>query len=96
MAVCAASIQCAKLVASSSIIPRRRRPTGDMVWRWWRALPEKYPSVVIDVAEVMPNHFHGVIVIHDTAADPADAPVGAAKCGRPVEGPPAVGDIVAW
>jgi putative transposase len=36
---------------------------GEMVWRWWAGLNDKYPSVRTDAAIVMPNHFHGIIVI---------------------------------
>jgi REP element-mobilizing transposase RayT len=70
----------------------RLNAAGDMVWRWWHALPEKYPTVRTDAAVVMPNHFHGIIVIdgqsaeegqpHGVAPTTAD-PVGATQGGRP-------------
>jgi REP element-mobilizing transposase RayT len=49
---------------------------GRMVERWWLELNHKFPTVETDEYSVMPNHFHGIIVI--TADD-----VGAALCGRP-------------
>lgn len=49
---------------------------GEMIYRWWNALPDKFPSVVIDAFVVMPNHFHGIIVITDN-------PVGADPCVCP-------------
>jgi REP element-mobilizing transposase RayT len=54
---------------------------GDMVWRWWRKVDEKYPSVHTDAAVVMPKHFHGIIFI-------TGQPRGAAPTGADVDGPP--------
>lgn len=34
-----------------------------IVWEVWRSIPE-YPQLSIDAAIVMPDHFHGIIVIH--------------------------------
>ncbi len=45
---------------------------GRMVREWWQKLPERFPHVLLDAYAIMPNHFHGIIVI-----------VGAAPCGRP-------------
>jgi putative transposase len=45
---------------------------GQMVQSVWDALPTKYPHVEIDFSMVMPNHFHGVIVL-----------VGAGPCACP-------------
>jgi hypothetical protein len=36
---------------------------GAMIWRWWRKLPEKFPSVAIDAFVVMPDHIHGIIIL---------------------------------
>jgi len=47
---------------------------GRMVEKWWVELMKKFPSVKTDAHIVMPNHFHGIIVI-----------VGATLCGRPDE-----------
>lgn len=49
---------------------------GEMIYRWWSALPNKFPSVVIDAFVVMPNHVHGIIIITDN-------PVGADLCVCP-------------
>src|SRR5207249_2227838 len=43
-----------------------------MVERWWAELGNKFPSVETDEYVVMPNHFHGIIVL-----------VGADLCVRP-------------
>jgi putative transposase len=39
---------------------------GKMVVKWWDELPGKFPSVTVDTYVVMPNHFHGIIFIHET------------------------------
>jgi putative transposase len=40
---------------------------GRMVLKWWNELPNKFPSTTLDAFVIMPNHFHGVIFIHETA-----------------------------
>jgi hypothetical protein len=57
----------------------RLNDMGNMVDYWWNKLPEKFPNVLLDEYMVMPNHFHGVIVINET-------PVGAIPCNRPNDG----------
>jgi putative transposase len=53
---------------------------GKMVAKWWNELPNKFPSVTVDVFVVMPNHFHGIIFIHDTVG--ADRRVGPGGMGN--------------
>jgi len=36
---------------------------GRMVEGWWFELEKKFPSIETDAHVVMPNHFHGIIVI---------------------------------
>ena len=57
----------------------RMNDGGRMVTRWCAELPDKFPTVKTDVSIVMPNHFHGILVI----TDPAPPIVGAALRGRP-------------
>ena len=45
---------------------------GQMITRWWAELANKYPNVIPDAAIVMPNHFHGIIVITDGPVDDND------------------------
>ncbi len=51
----------------------RLNDAGRMVERWWGELGNKFPSVEPAEYVVMPNHFHGIIVI-----------VGADLCVRPI------------
>ena len=61
---------------------------GRMVEQWWLELGRRYPAVQTDEYCVMPNLFHGIILI--TAADGADA-TGAALRGHSGGQPPASG-----
>jgi putative transposase len=45
---------------------------GRMVQKWWNESAAKFGNIELDESVIMPNHFHGIIVI-----------VGAALCGRP-------------
>ena len=36
---------------------------GKMVNEQWDALLERFPNIEFDVYQVMPNHFHGIIVV---------------------------------
>lgn len=36
---------------------------GRMVKQWWNEVGNKYPTVTIDAFVIMPNHFHGIVVI---------------------------------
>jgi len=49
---------------------------GEMVKSVWDAIPEQYPGIETDEFVVMPNHFHGIIII-------ADSSVGATPRGCP-------------
>jgi hypothetical protein len=34
-----------------------------MIVRWWNELPNKFPQIALGAFVVMPNHFHGIIII---------------------------------
>jgi putative transposase len=36
---------------------------GEMVNEQWNALLERFPNIELDIYQVMPNHFHGIIVV---------------------------------
>ena len=38
---------------------------GKIVERAWLEIPSHYPNVSIDANVIMPNHFHGTLIIHD-------------------------------
>jgi REP element-mobilizing transposase RayT len=53
---------------------------GNMVVKWWNELANKFPSVTPDMFVVMPNHFHGIIFIHEIVG--ADLRVGRSEMGE--------------
>ena len=38
---------------------------GAIAFEEWRKLPERYPNVVLDVFQIMPNHIHGIIALEN-------------------------------
>jgi putative transposase len=59
---------------------------GKMLQAEWEALPQRFPNIELDEFIVMPNHFHGTLVITDRSAN-----VGATPCARPGLGQPQSG-----
>jgi putative transposase len=41
---------------------------GMMLSNWWEKLPGNFSNTELDFYTVMPNHFHGIIVLHTTGA----------------------------
>jgi len=39
---------------------------GEIVDRNWRELPERFPVVSLDEYVIMPNHFHGIVIINES------------------------------
>lgn len=48
----------------------RQNDAGKIVWEVWKSLPGRYPTITLDEGVVMPNHFHGIVIIEEN-------PVGA-------------------
>ncbi len=46
---------------------------GRIAGECWRAVPEHFPNVELGTFVVMPNHVHGIIVLHDRADAEASA-----------------------
>ena len=36
---------------------------GEMVQRIWDAIPNRFPSIVMDAFVAMPNHIHGIMTV---------------------------------
>ena len=47
---------------------------GRMVDHWWKELPQRFLNVTLDTFVVMPNHFHGIIILQPTVGAPLAAP----------------------
>lgn len=48
---------------------------GQMVEEWWAKSPDKFPGVVLDEFIIMPNHFHGIVVITDHVGAGSPRPI---------------------
>lgn len=46
----------------------RLNKAGEMVARWWRVLPSRFPRLRLDEWQVMTNHLHGILVLPGPAA----------------------------
>jgi len=47
----------------------RLNDAGSAIERWWFELNNKFSTVETDDFVIMPNHFHGIVVIADVGAD---------------------------
>ena len=45
----------------------RLNKAGKMMCGIWEALPQRFPTIEIDMFVVMPNHLHGIVVIKNRA-----------------------------
>ncbi len=45
---------------------------GIMIDKWWQKIPEKFPDIELDEYQIMPNHFHAIII--NVGADPRVSP----------------------
>ena len=53
---------------------------GKVVYETWQWLEKQYPYVESGTSVVMPNHFHGILIIHDNGrGDSRIAPTGTIK-----------------
>jgi putative transposase len=64
---------------------------GEIAYNEWEKLTERWPHIELGAFQIMPNHTHGIIIIHDV---PVGAPLagaqndGARNFGTPVSGTP--------
>ena len=43
----------------------RMNESGMLAHACWQGIPEHFPEVELDVYVIMPNHIHGILVMHD-------------------------------
>lgn len=71
-------------------------PAGHMIEKWWAELPHKFASIDVDEYVVMPDHYHGIIVVtevghpqtvigHPHRDAPTDAPNGNVGTDAPTD-----------
>ena len=67
----------------------RPSTAGLMVSSWWEDIPSRFPGVDLDAFVVMPNHFHGIVVLGtDPTIDVRDGRPGG-HAGPPLHDPSA-------
>lgn len=66
---------------------------GEIVQKWWDAIPEHFPSVETGAFVVMPNHVHEIIVVGDGRRGTVAMPPGGET---PSLQKPTLGQIVAY
>jgi len=57
---------------------------GQIVQRAWAAIPQRFPSLVPDAFQMMPNHLHGILVIPGPGLEPSLAAAAGARVIHPV------------
>lgn len=72
---------------------------GTIAHQQWQKLPERFPNMVLDVFQIMPNHMHGIIMLTDTVGTTLGvAPDNNTDSGNDAVGPddniPAENDLV--
>jgi len=69
---------------------------GLMVNSWWQKIPNKFPGILLDEYQIMPNHMHGIVNIDGSTyrSTPTGLQtkfdstyVGADPCVRPIHDP---------
>jgi putative transposase len=38
-------------------------PIGQIIYKYWISLPERFPSISVDEFVIMPNHLHGILIL---------------------------------
>jgi len=73
---------------------------GKIVQKWWDDIPSHFPGVEMGAFVMMPNHVHGIIIIHARRrAVPAPLPMDNDEKGGetpPLRRPPTLGQVVAY
>lgn len=49
-------------------------PLGQIVARCWLALPRHFPALTLDAWVIMPDHMHGILIVHDAPAERVPVP----------------------
>ena len=50
-------------IVGEAMVPSK---AGTIIEECWQGLPKHFPSVELGEHVVMPNHFHGIVIINDT------------------------------
>src|SRR5262249_35164354 len=56
---------------------------GEVVHHVWETLPQRFPTLVLDAFQLMPNHLHAILVIPGTGLEPSLALAAGAAVIQP-------------
>ena len=87
--VCAARRQCVFGELDSDGHSIKPSPIGELVIECWDAIPKHFPGVELDGSVLMPNHFHGILIIPERQKRGPESPIftwNAENFGKPVHG----------
>ena len=65
-----------------------KNDAGLMIEKWWIELKNKFPNIELDEFQIMPNHFHGIIIINNVGADLRVCPIPISNEPIPVSDEP--------
>lgn len=93
--ICAHDRKC--LFGSINAETMQPNQAGEMLEEWWIELSKKFPEIGLDEYVVMPNHFHGIVIIgEELAEDLRGRRSERDEKGRPHRGAPTLGAILGW
>jgi REP element-mobilizing transposase RayT len=69
---------------------------GQFVDHFIREIPNKYPTVSVEHAVVMPNHVHLLIMIHRNGGTGDPSPTVCAEKGGTGDPSPTLGNVIGW
>ena len=72
---------------------------GKVANHWWNELPTKFENVSLDTYQIMPNHFHGILIINSAIGRDNRDIIGRDNrdiIGRDNRAPTTLGQIVAF
>ena len=77
----------------------RLNDAGEIARRCWQGIPDHFPLVELDASVIMPNHVHGIIVIHESCKGeksfaPTHAPTNTTPTMTPQSPSRTIGSIV--
>jgi putative transposase len=61
-------------------------PNGKIVQSCWSEIKEHFPHIELSVFMVMPNHIHGVILIHEPVVEFFSRRTAQESFGKPING----------
>lgn len=66
-------------------------PFGEIAFREWEKLPDRWPHVELGAFQIMPNHIHGILLIHRPVSAVTNLETGVTKKATPNDG--AIGSV---